>query len=235
MMNKNYRRISFHRRGLALLMSLLMLLQSGAGFAEAAVVDESDPVSIEGSGLNLEGFTPQYFEGTLVHEGADYTVTAVIGQDAQFPQDVRMRVEEILPGTPQYREYAEMTDAALDGDWSEIDEFARFFDIAFLGEKDGEDVKIEPAAYIDVQITFKEAIPVAEDVEVQAVHFESKSAEAPSIIETSTDSVEAAVNDDAAIDTVSFSSDSFSVYGVVRKAKKIGSGCRTVPFPKASG
>ena len=178
------------------------------------VIDTSDSIT-----MLQAGFVPRpvYFEGTLIHEGADYTVTAVIGQDAMFPADVAMRVEEILPGTEEYELYIGMMEETMEED-EEIGEFARFFDISFIADVDGRETEIEPQADIDVQITFREAIAVTEETDVQAVHIED---DMPQILDVSTDSLEAAANDAEAIDTVSFSSDSFSVYGVYQKVKKV--------------
>lgn len=179
-----------------------------------SVIDTSGSITMLQAGFVP---APVYFEGVLVHEGPDYTVTAVIGQDAMFPADVAMRVEEILPGTELYALYIEMMEETMEAD-EEMGEFARFFDIAFIADVDGEKAEIEPQADIDVQITFQEAIEVTEETDVQAVHIED---DMPQILDVSTDSLEAAVHDDEAIDTVSFSSDSFSVYGVYQKVKKV--------------
>ena len=182
--------------------------------ATTPVIDTSESITMLMAGFDP---TPVWFEGTLIHEGPDYTVTAVIGQDAMFPLDVSMRVEEILPGTELYEYYIQMMEETMEED-EEMGEFARFFDIAFIAEVDGEETELEPQADIDVQITFREAIAVTEETDVQAVHIEDN---VPQILDASTDSLEAAVYDDEAIDTISFSSDSFSVYGVYQKVKKI--------------
>lgn len=182
--------------------------------ATTPVIDTSESIT-----MLMAGFDPMpvWFEGTLIYEGPDYTVTAVIGQDAMFPLDVSMRVEEILPGTELYEYYIQMMEETMEED-EEMGEFARFFDIAFIAEMDGEETELEPQADIDVQITFREAIAVTEETDVQAVHIAD---DVPQILDASTDSLEAAVYDDEAIDTISFSSDSFSVYGVYQKVKKI--------------
>ena len=152
----------------------------------------------------------KFFEGTKVFEGPDYTVTATIGADACFPEDIELAVREILPGTDEYRMYSGQTADAATDEWSEIGEFARFFDITFLSGG----AEVEPQAFIDVQITFREAIPVAEDADVQAIHFSEDGA---NVIESSTDSVEAAASDPDAVDTVNFTVDSFSVYGFFQR------------------
>ena len=151
-------------------------------------------------------------ESPLVYEGNDYTVTVAFGEDAGFPQGTELCVREILPGTEEYSLYSGQTEEILNENWDEVAEFARFFDITFVFEEQ----EIEPQAAIDVQITFAEAISVAEDNDLQAIHF---AAEGAQVIESDTQSVEAAVSDDTAVDTVAFSSDSFSVYGFVQTAK----------------
>ncbi|QTE68165.1 Cna B-type domain-containing protein [Clostridiales bacterium] len=178
------------------------------------VIDTSESITMLQAGFVP---IPVYFEGTLVHEGADYTVTAVIGKDAMLPADVSMRVAEVLPGTELYEFYREMMAETLEED-EEMGEFARLFDIAFIAVIDGEETEFEPAADIDVQITFLEAIAVTEEIDVQAVHFDENT---PEVMDVSTDSLAAAADDDEAIDTLSFTSDSFSIYGFFQKVKKV--------------
>lgn len=150
---------------------------------------------------------------TLTHEDRDYMVTAAYGPDAGFPADTELKVREILPGTPEYALYSGMTDEALNEDWAEIT-LERYFDIAFVAN--GEE--LEPKADVDVQIVFRDKIEQNEETEVAAVHIENNEA---NVIEAGTDSTKSARHDDEAIDTVTFTSDSFSVYGVVQKKKII--------------
>ena len=150
---------------------------------------------------------------TLVHEGSDYMVTASYGPEAGFPAGTELKVREIMPGTAEYATYSGMTGEALGEDWSEIT-LERYFDIAFV--KDGKE--LEPQADIDVQISFSEKIELTEEHDVAAVHIENNEA---TVIETETESNEAAKYDSEAIDTVAFTSDSFSVYGVVQKKRII--------------
>lgn len=148
---------------------------------------------------------------TLTHEDRDYMVTAAYGPDAGFPADTELKVREILPGTPEYALYSGMTDEALNEDWAEIT-LERYFDIAFVAN--GEE--LEPKADVDVQIVFRDKIEQNEETEVAAVHIENNEA---NVIEAGTDSTKSARHDNEAIDTVTFTSDSFSVYGVVQKKK----------------
>ena len=152
--------------------------------------------------------------GTVTQEcsASDYTVTASYGPEAGFPADTEMMVREIRPGTPEYAQYSGMTEEALAEEWKEIT-LERFFDITFVsGGKE-----LEPQADVDVQITFKDIIALTDDHDVHAVHIENNEAK---VIESETDSNEsAAKNNSEAIDTVSFTSDSFSVFGVVQRKK----------------
>lgn len=150
---------------------------------------------------------------TLTHEDRDYMVTAAYGPNAGFPADTELKVREILPGTPEYALYSGMTDEALNEDWAEIT-LERYFDIAFVAN--GEE--LEPKADVDVQIVFRDKIEQNEETEVAAVHIENNEA---NVIEAETDSTKSARHDNEAIDTVTFTSDSFSVYGVVQKKKII--------------
>lgn len=148
---------------------------------------------------------------TLTYDGPDFQVTASYGPEAGFPSDTALAVREIKPGTPEYETYSGLTDEALSEDWNEIT-LERYFDITFVsGGKE-----LEPQADVDVQILFKEAIELTDEHDVQAVHIENNEA---TVIASDTDSNEAAKNDAEAIDTVTFTSDSFSVYGVVQRKK----------------
>lgn len=148
---------------------------------------------------------------TLEHNGRDYQVIATYGPDAGFPAGTELKVREILPGTAEYRLYSGMTDEALNEEWAEIT-LERYFDITFVA--DGKE--LEPEGFVDVQIIFRDKIEQNEETEVQAVHIENNEA---NVIEAETDSNKAAKHDEEAIDTVAFTSDSFSVFGVVQKKK----------------
>lgn len=149
---------------------------------------------------------------TQEFQAADYVVTAAYGPEAGFPQDTEMKVWEIRPDTPEYALYSGMTEETLGEEWSEIT-LERYFDITFVsGGKE-----VEPQADVDVQIIFRDVIEVTEEHDVQAVHIENNEAK---VIESETESNEdAAKRSDEVIDTVSFTADSFSVYGVVRRTK----------------
>ena len=152
--------------------------------------------------------------GTVIQEysASDYVVTASYGPEAGFPSNTEMKVREIQPGTPEYALYSGMTEEALGEDWSEIT-LERYFDITFISGSE----ELEPQADVDVQIVFKDVIELTEEHDIQAVHFENKEAV---VIESETDSNdEEAKRSEEVIDTISFTSDSFSVFGVVQRTK----------------
>lgn len=147
---------------------------------------------------------------TLEYAGPDYTVIATYGPDAGFPADTELTVREIMPGTPEYALYSGMTEEALNEEWSEIT-LERYFDITFISGG----VELEPQGNVDVQIVFREAIELTDEHDVSAVHIENNEA---TVIESET---EGAGQDEEAIDKVTFTADSFSVFGVVQRKKII--------------
>ena len=187
-----------------------------------ATVDQSNVLSMLEKGLNPTR-KPVFFFGTLIHEGPDYTVTAEIGEDAQFPEDIQMRVEEILPGTDDYMNYLAAMGSGL-AENEELGEFSRFFDISFVQteEEDGDEKEItfEPATEICVQVVFHDPIVSDEETDVRAAQFDEFT---PEIVAAEMASAKAPLNDVAAIETVSFFSSKSSVYGFfqVKKFMKV--------------
>jgi len=164
------------------------------------------------------GIVPESNVTAMCYQGDDYTVTVVYGEEADIPETAQLAVREILPDTAEYDAYYQQSlDAlrrdlgqqpmALDADSEGIEEelkvsFARFFDISFL--VDGQ--VIEPAAVVDVQISYAERVPQkAEDCSV-AVHFTEEGVE---LLDTTIS------QDDGEGDTFAFSQDSFSVVGTM--------------------
>ena len=185
--------------------------------SDARILEKQDGVLSVGD-YHMEPFgyatVDRIQNGTVTQEfqAADYLVTAAYGPEAGFPADTEMKVREIRPDTPEYALYSGMTEETLGEEWSEIT-LERYFDITFVsGGKE-----VEPQADVDVQIIFKDVIELTEEHDVQAVHIENNEAK---VIESETDSNEdAAKRSGEVIDTVSFTSDSFSVFGVVQRTK----------------
>lgn len=183
----------------------------------ARILDEEEgKISVKDYSMEPVGYaTIQLIQTGIVtkeYSGADYIVTASYGPEANFPANTEMKVREIRPDTPEYALYSGLTEEALAEEWNEIT-LERYFDITFIsGGKE-----VEPSGNVDVQIVFKDVIELTEEHDIQAVHFENKEAV---VIESETDSIdEEAKRSEEVIDTVSFTSDSFSVFGVVQRTK----------------
>lgn len=111
---------------------------------------------------------------TLHAEGADYAVTVRYTAEAALPLDVTLSVREIPGDSEEYRAYLSQAKAAIeDNQDAQAVLFARFFDVQFLSE--GE--KVEPAAPVDVTITYNSPVQTATSASCQAVHFASSGAE----------------------------------------------------------
>ena len=152
-------------------------------------------------------------------EEIDYSVEATFGEDSGLPADVILQVAEIKAGTEEYEAYHKSALEAVrskGGDETEIS-YARFFDITFL-TADGE--IIEPTGPVSILIRYKDEkelkAEAAEDLNV--VHFaledqkEQKNLEdlpQPEFMD-----IETEVTDDQ-VESITFGSESFSVYGVV--------------------
>ena len=147
----------------------------------------------------------------LTYEGEDYSISLTYGADAEIPKDAYLYVSEIEKGSEEYQMYLAASGAALgnegkangtDGTDPRVE--ARFFDITIMSG----DQKVEPKGAVSVDITYHEALPVSQDGEVNAVHFED-GAETATVLEA-TPQVE-----EGEVSSVSFDTDSFSVFGIV--------------------
>ena len=106
---------------------------------------------------------------TLREEGEDYAVSVTYGPEAALPADSRLTVREIEPGTEEYALYSGQTEAMLNQNWEKAS-FARFFDISFSSGNNS----VEPAAPIDVQISFAQT---SGKENMQAVQFDQDGAQ----------------------------------------------------------
>ena len=143
--------------------------------------------------------------GTLEFEGEDYKVAATFDESAQLPDGVTLQVSE-LKGE-EYDAYLEQAQSALGEEKTVAG--ARFFDITFVNA-DGEPV--EPKGMVDVRIEYERAETIEDSANVEGLHFTEEGAQA---IEMENNGQTPGENGEPALDSVSFSSDSFSVYGVV--------------------
>jgi Mg-chelatase subunit ChlD len=165
--------------------------------------------------VEVEAFSPAAAAGTRTYmlEG-EYTVCVTYGEDAGIPENALLQVSEIRDDE-QVRRYASQAADVL-GD--EVITAARFFDICFIS--DGREIEPDPAAKVDVQISFHEAMEVGDGETVQAVHFaQTPDSSVPEILPVDTQMTE-----DSAVQSLTFSQNSFSVTGVVVTAGELVDG-----------
>ena len=165
-----------------------------------ATYELDDPAII---GYGLIPFGEQF---RLTHEGGDYTVTVTVGSEAGIPDTAELSVREIEPGTDEYNTYYEQSLAALSAEEVPQISFARFFDISFL--VDG--VETEPAAPVDIEIVYSDAIAVQAEESGSVVHFAKDGVE---VLNPETSLTES--GDMEGVDTFRFTQDSFSVTGTL--------------------
>ena len=137
--------------------------------------------------------------GELVYHGVSYDVTMAYDEKAEIPADAELKVREIVKGTSEYESYLAGAEAAADKGVAE----ARFFDITIWAK----DQEIQPKSAVRVNITYNNAIEVAAEGEVQAMHFEDGTADAE-VVNTDT-------NGGSEVSEIAFDAESFSVYGIV--------------------
>ena len=137
--------------------------------------------------------------GELVFHGHDYDVTLEYDEAAKISANAELKVKEIVKGSSEYESYLKGAEAAVDKGVAE----ARFFDITIWA--DGKEV--QPESPVKVNISYKEAIEVAEEGEVQAMHFKDGPKKA--------DVIDSDTNSGSEVDEIKFEADSFSVYGVI--------------------
>lgn len=180
----------------------------------------SDPQTVELKQTEPAEEVKEYLSaGEFSYQGRDYTVRVAYDENALFPVGTELKVREIYPWTQEYRDLTGITTEYAEDDWSKIDNFMRFFDITFVC--DGEE--IEPSSEIQVSIDFVNAIALDEETSLQVLHFDAEN-------NINTVSSDISENSDANAEAVSFSSDAFSVYCVVRVREVI-----TKNLPAANG
>lgn len=148
----------------------------------------------------------------LRYDGEDFTVTVRYGADAQLPEGVTLSAREIMPDSIAYRIYCDRSLAGIQADDADTPQtivFARFLDISLM--LDG--TEYEPAAPVEVTITWREAVNTDEAAECTAVHFGANGTELLSVQTEQTEDGET---------SFTHTQDSFSVVGSVVTASYAG-------------
>ena len=188
----------------------------------AEVEENADAASTENAAAGLTNEVAPEVEliteqTTLAYEGEDYKVYADFGEGAKLPVGVELKVREITAESdPEaYQDYYEKALSQMQDKYDEKTtlSFARFYDISFVHEG----AEVEPAGDVKVRIEYDQPVDIVKDATVDTVHFDKEDEENVEIIDTEVDSekkVEEKVEKEA-VKAVEFTSDQFSVYGVV--------------------
>ena len=176
----------------------------------AAIAEEQAEETDNGSVIVM-----QYPEEThtLTAEDGSYEITVTYGADAGIPENAELVVAEILPEDNGYEDYY---NDALEMSNRQAVEYARFFDIEI--RSGGE--KIEPASEVQVVIKLRDVPETASD-RPSVVHFGEEGAEVVELYTPEADAAGGVVEEaadaaeDTAVEEIAFSTDGFSVYGVV--------------------
>ena len=200
---------------------------SDDSFGDSASEDETVwPLTLTWPDSLTEGAEASAAEenGPAEEEIPDYTVTAVVYEDSGIPEDAVLTSSEIKKGEKNYDDYYK---SALDKVRMEAGEgisvsSARFFDIAFVTE----DVEVEPDHLVTITIDCPDETESWEEEDLYVIHFDPEDMEEPGLMNIET------LERDGQVLSVTFSSDAFSVYGLVRTcaAESAGDGENTVEY-----
>ncbi len=135
----------------------------------------------------------------IAADGARFTITVGYGPEAEIPAGAELAVEEIAEGSEAWQGYFDASQAAVSDDDGMI-RFARFFDIEIVSE--GE--KVEPAAPVEVKISYDDPVALSEGEALSVVHFADEGTEVISDLQLSDDATE-----------ITYQQASFSVTGTV--------------------
>ena len=104
-------------------------------------------------------------------KGKGYSVSAKCDADAKLPDNTKLTVKELDPKSKKYDSLRDMALTAVQKQSGETEitdlEFSRFFDISLNADGD----EVEPAAAVNVSISYDKALPVEDKENVRVVHF----------------------------------------------------------------
>lgn len=143
-------------------------------------------------------------KNVIASDGETYHISLSYDASAGIPENAELSVAEILPNSDEYGAYMQLTDQTIE---NEMVSFARFFDITILAEG----MEVQPAAPVEVKIELADEM----DDSVKAVHFGEEVEVIDAAAVSLSDGSEAKAGAETAVSEVSFSAESFSVYGVI--------------------
>ena len=136
----------------------------------------------------------------IAADGQSFIISVGYGPEAEIPANAELAVEEIPQGSEAWESYCGASMAAMNSGNDSMIRFARFFDIEIMSEGQ----KIEPAAPVEVKITYDAPVEVTGDAKLSVVHFADAGTE---VIDS------LALNDEAT--EITYQQASFSVTGTI--------------------
>jgi hypothetical protein len=133
-------------------------------------------------------------------KGDTWEITVTYGEDSQIPDGAELKVEEILPEDSAYETY--LQDALSTAGIGSQADYARFFDISIWYNRE----QVEPADSVSVSIKLADA-PAGSEESLKVVHFEESGLQVMDLEKT--------VEDETGMTEMQFTTESFSVYGVI--------------------
>ena len=164
---------------------------------DASLTEKS--LNFEAKGFSVYGVlgTEQISVPFRSGDGSTYEVTVSYGAKANLPVGSRLKVSELTEADEGYFDYLAQAAEAVGGDADSL-KYIKLLDISIVDSK-GE--KVDLGDPVDVSIRLMDTAKVEEDTQI--VHFAGE-AEVPEVIGPSISN-----------DTVSFTTDGFSVYAVI--------------------
>ena len=152
---------------------------------------------------------------TLSADGKGYSVSAVYDNAAKLPDETKLTVKEIKSSDKDYEALQKLALKTLrDGEKKNGStglKFSRFYDISLVAGGSEQ----EPAAPVDVTISYDKALPIADRSNVRIIHFtENKKGGALKAELLDQDDVKLKVKNDK-MSQAAFETKAFSVFGLV--------------------
>lgn len=171
---------------------------------EAGTSEEKSDETTEDKEKPEEATEEKIEARVLTAKGEDYSIEVSCPAEAKIPAEAELKVQEIKQdkNKKEYTDYLEQAQKAVKKEAYKTVSFARFFDISFVVDEK----EIEPAAKVEVKITYDKKVEVPETGEVKSIHFGDKKTE---VLNVKTN------EEDGKVDQVKFDADSFSVYAVI--------------------
>ena len=165
--------------------------------------------------VETEPFTEREKENRFFsYKGNDYTVTLDITDAGNLPDNAFVEVRELKEDTEEYAMYLQTAQEMIDvnGVCALPASQARFFDITIMAyDEDRNPYKIEPDSSVHVNITYDDPVPAEGKESLNILHFAENEADTQKLDISSVSKNE----EDGQINGVTFTSGSFSVFGVI--------------------